>query len=149
MEFPADATRAIIAFLSRWLAEEEVRSWLRAWQGFADSGPEAGGPPDPWAVVRAAVEELLEAKRVVDLYQENDQEGPDPFTADLAALLRLLPPHRSGTGPGGTPRAQLLLQIHTKEVLERCQRRPRRTFGGQESLLEPLLGAADGIPQRR
>jgi hypothetical protein len=45
-------------------------------------------------------------------------------------------------------RAQLL-QIHTKEVLERCQRRPRRVAASQDSLLEPLLGAAEGIPQRR
>ena len=27
MEFPADATQAMLAFLSRWLAEDEVRSW--------------------------------------------------------------------------------------------------------------------------
>ena len=83
MEFPADPSRAMVAFLSHWLPEEEVRSWLRACAGFAASEPEASEPPDPWAVVRAAVEELLEAKTVVDLYHENDRESADPFTTDL------------------------------------------------------------------
>jgi hypothetical protein len=148
MEFPADATRAMVAFLSHWLAEEEVRSWLRACAKYADHGPGTGVPPEPWEVVRTALEELLEAKTLVDLYHENDQEGPDPFTADLTALLRVLPPSRPGTGEEAwEPR--LLLQIHTKEILERCQRAPRRPSGNPESLLEPLLGAADGIPQRR
>jgi hypothetical protein len=146
MEFPADATQAMLAFLSRWLAEDEVRSWLRACRAFADSGPEAGEPPDPWMVVRTAMEDLLDAKKLVALYHENEQEGPDPFAADLAALLQVLPPRRGG--PGAMCRAQLL-QIHTKEVLERCQRRPRRVAASQDSLLEPLLGAAEGIPQRR
>jgi hypothetical protein len=139
----------MIAFLSHWLAEAEVRSWLRACSAFATSGPEASDPPDPWSVVRAAVQELLEAKTVVDFYHEKEQEGPDPFTADLRALLRVLPPLRRESPSHAGSRPWMLLQIHTKEALERCQRGPRRLPVDQESLLEPLLGPGDGIPQRR
>jgi hypothetical protein len=125
----------MVAFLSHWLSEEEVRSWVRACARFAASGPEAGAPPNPWPVVRTAVEELLEAKKVVDLYHENDQEGPDALSADLAALLQVLPPRRRASCPSGAPRAQLLLHIHTKEILERCQRTRRRAAGDLVRLL--------------
>jgi len=146
MECTAEAERAMIALLSRWLAEAEVHSWLRACAQFAASGAEPAAPPDPWPAVRTAVEQVLEAKSLVERYHAHDQEGPDPFAADLAALLRVLPARRGGAG---STRAGLLLQIHTQELLERCQRRPRPRGADPDPLLPPLLGAAEGIPRRR
>lgn len=145
---PADATHAVVAFLNHWLSEEEGRSWLAAYARYAGSIPPGSEAPDPSLAVRAAVAELLEAKRVVDLYQDNDQEGPDPFTVDLAALLQAFPSGGPGVLAGGEP-AQSLLRMHTKELLERCQRRPRRVAGSRDAELAPLLGAAEGIPRRR
>jgi len=144
MDTAGEAERAMVAFLSHWLAEAEVRSWLRACATYA-AGAADGAPADPWAVVRAALDDLLEAKTLVDLYRENAQEGPDPFSADLRALARILPPRAAG--PGTPERTRLLL--HTKEVLERCQGRPRRVPGNPEAGLNPVLGAAEGLPRRR
>jgi hypothetical protein len=148
MDLPVEPIRAMADFLGRWLAEGEVQSWVRACARFAAAGAGPGTAPDPWPAVRAAVAELLEAKRLVDCYHENDQEGPDPFTADLASLLAAIPPGRAGTGPAGGPDL-LLLQLYTKELLERCHGRPRRWPERPEDGLEPPLGPAEGVPQRR
>jgi len=143
MDLPTDPARAMAAFLRRWLAEEEVQSWLRACARFAEAGTGAEPAPDPWPAVRAAVAELLEAKKVVDIYRAFRQDGPDPFTADLAGLLEALPRGLAGTRAGGAT-----LRLHTKELLERCHRAPRRVPAGPEADLEPPLGPAEGLPQR-
>jgi hypothetical protein len=124
MEPSADPGQAMVEFLSHWLADGEVRSWQRACARYAASPTETGEPADPWEVVRAALAGLLEAKELLGRYRENAQECPDPFTPDLLRLLRSLPPPRPGTRTAPGPRD--LLRIHTQELLERCQRPPRR-----------------------